>query len=336
MNLGGLSRSRAALASLLLVIAPAAVAACDAETKETNAAANAVELARYLPGDSQFIHTVDVTKAREELDLPEDANALPTSNKTFPRRDSPEAELFRVTSTAYTDVVAVFTAEFNGRGASPLDGTLIRAAAGEAQGRASIVSTAEPLNDIERKLELAGYSLKGGLYVAGEETPEAASQFVADAGSGRILFARDAKDAQEILRRVRNEASPSETAKALERASGSVRVALANQDKRSCVTAFAAAMEATDEGAALALIIGGEKPDPDRFDPKPFEGIATGTPTVLVDALIVPIRVKKPLRDGLSPVAQVMTSSKEIELDRGERLDDFELVLPPFKSYNCP
>ena len=53
------------------------------------------------------------------------------------------------------------------------------------------------------------------------------------------------------------------------------------------------------EGAALALIISGDKPDPERFDPKTLKGLATGTPTVLVDALLVPIRVKKPLKDWL-------------------------------------
>jgi hypothetical protein len=328
------SRTRAALASVL-VIATAGLGACDKAEQETNAAAKPVELSRYLPQDSQLIQTVDVTKARQELDLPEDANALPTSNKTFPRAKSPDAQLFEITSRAYPDVAGVFASEFNGRGASPLDGTLIRAAAGN--GNASIVSTAEPLDDIERKLELAGYSRKGKTYVAGQDTPEAASRFVADAGSGRFVFAREEEVAQEILRRIRNDASPGEAAEALEPAAGSVRLAMTNEDKRSCVTAFSAAMEATGEGAALALIISGDKPDPDLFDPNAPKGIATGTPTVLVDALIVPIRVKKPLRDGLDALEQVVSTSKAEIIKRGEHLADLDpLVPPPFKAYDCP
>jgi hypothetical protein len=322
------------LASVLVIVL-AGLGACDAAEQETNAAAKPVELSRYLPEDSQFIQAVDVTKAREELDLPEDANALPTSFKTFPRSKSPELQLYEITSRAYPDVRAVFAAEFNGRGGSPLDGTLIRAAAGN--GYASIVSTAEPLEDIERKLELAGYSPKGKLYVAGEDTPNGASRFVADAGSGRFVFAAEEKDAQEILRRIRNDASPGEAAEALEPAAGSVRLAVTNEDKRSCVTAFSAAMEATGEGAALALIISGDKPDPDRFDPKALKGIATGTPTVLVDALIVPIRVKKPLRDGLDALEQIFGSRSSVEIVKvGKPIPEKTIVLPPINSYDCP
>ena len=335
MRLGAPSRTRAALAAAALAIVPAAVSACDSETQETNAAANQVELARYLPEDSELVQTVDVTRAREELDLPDDANALPTSNKTLPRAEGPEAKLFDTISKAYPDVIEVLGSEFNGRGASPLDGTLIRAAAGN--GDTSIVSTAEPSEDVERKLELAGYSRRGKIYVAGEETPEATSKFVANAGNGRFVFADDHESVQDVLRRMRKDASPGEAAKALERATSSVRLAMTNDDKRSCVTAFAADMEATSEGAALALIISGEKPDPDRFNPKPLEGIATGTPTVLVDALLVPMRVKKPLKDGLDALQQVVSTSKGTEVKApGRAIENVPLVLPPFKAYDCP
>ena len=96
-------------------------------------------------------------------------------------------------------------------------------------------------------------------------------------------------------------------------------------------------MEATGEGAALALIISGEKPDPERFEPKRLEGIATGTPTVLVDALIVPIRVKKPLKDGLDALEQLMSfSTPSKPRRRAGPSARGSSVLPPFNSYNCP
>jgi hypothetical protein len=327
------SRTRAALASLSIA-AGLGLASCDSAEQETNAAAKPVELARYLPKDTQLVQAVDIVRAREELDLPEDANALPTSNKTFPRAKSPEATLFEVATNAYPDVFDVFASQFNGRGASPLDGTLIRAAAGGNQG-VSIVSTAEPVEDVERKLELAGYSLQRKVYEAGKETP--ASRFVADAGSGRFVFAQELKDAQEVLRRFRNDAQSGEAAEALEPASGSVRLALVNDDKRSCVTAFSAAMEATGEGAALALIISGDKPDPERFDPSALKGLATGTPTVLVDALLVPIRVKKPLKDGLDALSQVIATTKTVEIKKvGKDPKPPRAVPGPFKSYDCP
>ena len=155
---------------LLALIGPClTAAACLSSCSDSpvdNAATKPAELARYLPEDSTFIQTVDVARARDELDLPDDANALPSSDKSLPRPRNPEATLFKVTSSAYPDVAKVFSSERNGRGASPLDGTLIRAAAGESRG-VSIVSTDEPIEDVERKLELAGYSLQGKVYEAG-------------------------------------------------------------------------------------------------------------------------------------------------------------------------
>jgi hypothetical protein len=96
-------------------------------------------------------------------------------------------------------------------------------------------------------------------------------------------------------------------------------------------------MEATGEGAALALIISGDKPDPERFDPKILKGIATGTPTVLVDALLVPIRVKKPLKDGLDALEQLLSFSDTFEATMtGKTIGKKKIVLPPFNSYDCP
>jgi hypothetical protein len=327
------SRMRAALA-LLAGLSALVLSSCTSGDEGANAAAKPVELARYLPENSVMVEAVDVAAARRELSLPEDANALPTSNKTFPREKSPEATLFQVTSKAYPDVSAVFLSEFNGNGASPLDGTLIRAAAGS--GSVSIVSTSEPFEDIERKLKLAGYTSKGKLFVAGSATPEGASRFVADAGSGRFVFASDRADAADVLRRARREAKPGPAAKALQRASGSVR--LASIEKGSpCVTAFAAAQEATGEGASLALIVSGDKPDPDRFNPKPFLGLNTGTPTVLVDALIIPISVKRPLKDGLDPITQALTILETSEPNAKDKVGNPpRLVAPPLASYDCP
>ena len=324
----------------LSVIVALGLASCDSETPETNAAANPVELARYLPEDTDFLHTIDVTRAREELDLPEDANALPTIDRA-PRPRSPESQLFNVTSNAFPVVADAFARDVDAKGVSPLDGTLIRAAAGgesSKHGWVGIVSTAESLEDVVSKLELAGYSAEGQVYVAGRRTPEPASPVVADAGSGRIVFADGGDEAKEVLRLIANDAEPGQAAEALEPASGSVRLAMTHgHEKRSCVRAFAAAMEATGEGAALALTISGQKPDPERFDPKPLKGIDAGTPTVLVDALLVPISVKKPLRDGLDAITQVMSTFRTVASRKlGERDPASSTVAPPFNSYDCP
>ena len=151
------------------------------------------------------------------------------------------------------------------------------------------------------------------------------------------MFANRADVAREVLRRIVGDSKPGHAAEALEPLTGSVRLATTNHAKKSCVTAFAAAQEATGEGATLALTITGEKPDPDRFNPKPLDGLATGTPTVLVDSLIVPIRVKRPLRDGLDAITQVTTTSGEAEVSEpGRGLKSPDSALPPFATYDCP
>ncbi len=327
---------RSPLVFAMALAAGAGLSSCSNGDVEVNAAAKPVELARYLPADTKFANAVDVATARKELDLPEDANALPTSNRRFPRPKSPEAQLFGITSNAYPIVIDAFNTDVNAKGASPFDGSLVRAAA-SGDNRVGLISTAEPTEDIEAKLKLADYSLQGKIFEAGKNTPAAASRYVADAGSGRFVFADKRDQAQEVLRRAVNDAEPGEVAEAMEPASGPVRLALTNEQKKSCVTAFAADMEANGEGAALALIISGDKPDPNRFNPKPLEGIATGTPTVLVDALLVPIRVRRPLRDGLDAIQQVISTPGTLGVSKAERdIEGDPAVPPPFESYNCP
>ena len=303
--------------------------------QETNAAAKPVELARYLPEDTQLVQTVDVTRRARSSTSPRTRTRCPRATRPSRERRARRPRCSRSRRGPIRTWPRVFASEFNGRGASPLDGTLIRAAAGE-RGCQHRLDRRAPRR--HRTQAGAGGLLprKGKTYEAGQDTPEAASRFVADAGSGRFVFAREVEDAQEILRRIRNDASPGEAAEALEPAAGSVRLAMTNEDKRSCVTAFSAAMEATGEGAALALIISGDKPDPDRFDPKALKGIATGTPTVLVDALIVPIRVKKPLRDGLDALEQVVSTSKSAKSRVASSLSGLRLVSPALQVIRLP
>lgn len=310
------------------------LASCTSEDPEVNAAAKAVELARYLPGDSQLVQTVDVIEARKELDLPEDANAAPTGKGGL-RPDGPETKLFGVTARVFPFITEAMATNFNARGASPLDGTLIRAAA--SSGNVTIVSTAEPFEDIAAKLELSDYKLKGDVYLAGPKTVSGASPTVADGDSGRVVFAHNEKAAKHVLHRMDEGAEPGLAAEALQPADGSVRLATVNPKRSSCVTAFGVSQGAGGGAAVLALTISGEKPEPEFFDPKPLKGVDTGTPTVLVDALIVPFSITKPLRDGIQPITQVISVSKAFEVENRKHLSRFpKLTLPPFKTYDCP
>ncbi len=226
------------------------------------------------------------------------------------RPQSAQAQLFTLASRAFPIVSDAYTGEFEARGASPLDGSLIRAAAGtHAEGATSIVTTGEPFDDIASKLEATGYSSKRGLYLAGPRTPKPASRVVADGGSGRVVFAPDERVAKEILARMDHEAEPGDAAEALQAVSGSVRLALiADDEGKSCVEALAAGQSASGRGAIFALATPGEKPDPDRFDSRALGNLDTGTPSVLVDSLLVPFNVTLPAEKSAEPIDEVLAA----------------------------
>ncbi len=63
----------------------------------------------------------------------------------------------------------------------------------------------------------------------------------------------------------------------------------------------------------------------------------TGTPSVLVDALIIPFSITKPLRDGIQPITQLTSVSKAFEVEKpGRQIKPPSHMLPPFETYDCP
>ncbi|MDQ3728960.1 MAG: hypothetical protein M3355_05170 [Actinomycetota bacterium] len=281
---------------------------CGSDEKEVNAAGDAAELARYLPKNAGLVQTVDVVEVRQELDLPEDANATPADDGFLRRRGSPTVRLFQFTTRAFPNVLDALNANLSLEGASPLDGTLIRAAA-SVDGSPSVIATTESFDDVAAKLKAQGYSLERNLYVAGPKTPAGTSKVVADGANGRIIFARSESEASEILDRIDEEAKPGPAAVAIQRVNGSVRLALTSPDQSSCVEALAAAQSATGDGGILAFTITGEKPDPDRLDTKALSALDTGTPAVLVNALRVPFNVVRPGGDATEPIDEVLRYS---------------------------
>ncbi|MEJ7875901.1 MAG: hypothetical protein WKF62_04505, partial [Solirubrobacterales bacterium] len=281
---------------------------CGSDEQAANAAGDAAELARYLPKHAGLVQTVDVVEVRQQLDLPEDANATPTDDGFLRRRDSPTVRLFQFTTRAFPSVLNALNNNFSLEGASPLDGTLIRAAA-SVDGSASIIATSESFEDVAAKLKAQGYSLERDLYVAGPKTPDGASQVVADGANGRIIFARSESEASEILNRIDGDAKPGPAADAIQRVNGSVRLALTSPDRSSCVEALAAAQAADGDGGILAFTITGEKPDPDRLDTETLGAFDTGTPTVLVNAIRVPFNVVRPGGDAAEPIDEVLRYS---------------------------
>lgn len=334
--------SVAALCALALLASGLASCAEDAELE--NAATNAVELARYLPEDSTLVHTIDVADARKELGLPDDVDAAPADDDFLRDRESPQSKLFRLTSRAFPIVRDAYAGEFNAQGASPLDGTLLRAAVYDQD--TSIVSTAEPFDQIVDKLERTGYSLANGLYVAGQQTPATASPIVAEGSGGRVVFAREKRDALEILGRIEDDAEPGVVAAALDAVNGSVRLATTGEIRSRCVEALAAAQSATGKGAIMAITVSGEKPDPDRFDSRALKELDIGTTSVLVDSLVVPYNVRRSPKRATAPIevtepVDVLLSyfsySKLVEIrSPGRRAPGRRPRLTPADAYECP
>jgi hypothetical protein len=325
----------AAIASLAL-----GLAACDESLQIENAATDPAELARYLPEDSGFVTTTDVAEARQELGLPDDADATPIEPSDLRDGDSPQSTLFALTSRSFPLVSMAYAENFNGKGASPLDGRLILAAAYNLAD-ISIVSTAEPFPQVADKLRRDDYSLKRGLYIAGPETPEVSSPVVADGGAGRVVFSNSEGRARKTLRRIERRSVAGPLAEALNSVSGSIKVAMeppSRLPRRSrCIEALAAAQSATGKGAIMALEIEGEKPNPDRFDPSKMRSLDTGTASVLVDALLVPFNIAKPKGEASEPIDGLIRDSATVKVPAGENFSFKDVPVPtPFDSYDCP
>ena len=309
------------------------LASCAEDAELENAAANSVELARYLPEDSTLVHTIDVADARKELGLPDDVDAAPADDDFLRDRESPQSKLFGLTSRAFPIVRDAYNIEFNARGSSPLDGTLIRAAA--ADQATSIVSTAEPFDQIADKLKRTGYSLENGLYLADQRTPATASPIVAEGGGGRVVFAGEKRDALEILGRIEDEAEPGSAAEALDAVNGSVRLATTFGIRPRCVDALAAAQSASGKGAIMAITVSGEKPDPDRFDSRALKGLDTGTTSVLVDSLLVPFNIRRPAGRATEPIDLLLSYSEVIKVRSPGRPAPGPSPTPA-DAYDCP
>jgi len=302
----------------LLVVAATALASCNENLAIENAATDPAELARYFPENTDLVQTTDVAEVRQELGLPEDADATPIDRSVLRDRESPQSKLFALTSRAFPVVLDAYLSEPEVAGTSPLDGTLIRAAAHDS-GELTIVSTEEPFNGVVDKLERTGYSLAGGLYIAGPDTPKAASPVVADGAGGRVVFAGSRRLALKTLRRIEERAEPGAAAESLHAVSGSVKLATTGRTGGSrCVEALAAAQSGTGKGAIMALVISGDKPDPNRFDPSGVRSLDVGTTSVLVDALLVPFNVAKPMGKAAEPITELLSHRE------------------PFDAYDCP
>lgn len=323
--------SLATIASAIaLALASATGFAACSEGEVNNTASDPIELARYLPENVTLIQTIDVVEARQELGLPDDANAAPTSSQ-IRKPDSPQARLFALTSRAFPVVRDAYLMGLDARGASPLDGSLILAAAGATgSGAVSIVSTSEPFDDVAAKLETSGYRQQRNLYLAGPRAVENASGVVADGGSGRVIFAADERLATKVMDRMSEEAEPGVTAEALQAVNGSVRLATTEGFRSPCVEALSAAQFATGRGAIMALTVSGEKPDPDRFDARAVRSLDTGTTSVLVDALLIPFNVRRPVGLATEPITELLSYSETSPPGASARIKS------PVDAYTCP
>lgn len=323
--------SLATIASFLtLALASATGLAACSEGDVDNTASDPIELARYLPQGSGLIETIDVVEARQELGLPDDENAAPVSSQ-IRKPDSPQARLFALTSRAFPVVSDAYLLGLDARGASPLDGSLILAAAGRAgSGAVSIVSTSEPFDDVAAKLETSGYRRQRNLYLAGPRAVKTASGVVVDGGSGRVIFAATERLATKVMNRMDEEAEPGVAAEALQAVNGSVRLATTEGFRSPCVEALSAAQFATGRGAIMALSVSGEKPDPDRFDARAVRSLDTGTTSVLVDALLVPFNVKRPVGTATEPVTELLSLSEVSKPGAPARTQS------PVDAYACP
>jgi len=310
------------LAAGLCLVAPA-VAGCGEDQGGEADNADLAELAAYLPQeDVAIMAAVDVAAIREDLGLPDDADAAPTETdlQAFDL-DDPELQLIHEVSLPFPVVLRAYSENFDAEESSPLDGALIDAAAGGVAGveLLSVVHTAEPWDEIAGKLEDAGYKQADDIYVAGPDTPDAAAGVVADAGDGVVVFAAESEQAEAVLARADEAAEPSGMAAALDVIEEPARAAStvpAGDDK--CVKAVVAGESGDGATGTLAFLITGEDPDPERFDAGALDELDVGEPTVEDQALLVPLETPDPPPEG-RPLLSLLISD-----------------IAPLTAYECP
>jgi hypothetical protein len=218
------------------------------------------DLAASLPGDPPFVSYLDLAAAKEALELPDDADPADYGAIDDLDDPTPEAQLVQAARNSLPHVTEAFTVTFEPDATTEaIDHTQVTAAASslspEAGGRAAILATEQPFDEIAEALEASGFELDGDVYAGESAEPKPQLPYVADLGDGRIVVAAELADAEEALA---GKAEPAEAATLLAELDAPQREATEVDLDDTCVTAFALGGEPGGSEVELAFTVDAE------------------------------------------------------------------------------
>jgi len=239
---------------LVTVLALAAVLAvgCGSDSAEPN------DLAGALPGDPEIVSYLDIEAAREGLDLPDDADPADYDELGDPEDPTPEAELVLAGASTLMHVTEPFTMRFEEDAtANAFDHTQVSAAASSQDlgGRAVILETDQPFDEIAEELEGAGFERDGDVLSGDSVNPEVAFPYVADVGDGRILVAKELAQTEEALA---GDGEPGEAVELLGELEASQREVVTVTPDDSCITGFGVGGDPGGSELEIVLTVDGE------------------------------------------------------------------------------
>ncbi len=261
-------------------------------------------LTDYLSSESFTVQVADLTAFREQLGLPEDADALPDTPADVDKDPAdPDRRLLSASVITMPELSFAIQTLQRDPIAEAFDGTAISAAAtsGGAEGTLSAIRTSQTFDDLAGALEDQGYERDGDTL----SNPDARIGEVSDAGDGVFVIAgADASAADAVAD---PPGGPAEAVALLEPRDeplGQAVVGLAED----CVQAFGGWENAEGTAGTIRLALDDEA-DADRVDVALIEenaSLATSEPVVDGDSVEVPF--ENPGQNSGSPIRDLLIS----------------------------
>jgi hypothetical protein len=250
------------------------------------------DLASYMPSDSPLLTQVDMAEVREQLGLPDDADALDFAPVIDGQVDpaSPEYDLLSASLIAAPELsIALQTFEVDPV-AEAFDGTAITATANAGGGPESLtaIATDQSLDDLEEALADEGYERDGDALV--NPDPDGRAVEIADTGDGVLLLSGEEGAAVDAA--ADPPGGPAELIEMLESAEQPIAQGVTTLGE-DCVTAFGGWENAQlDEGAIkITLDRDAEADSLDLGDLEDADSISIGEATVDGNSVEVPFTV---------------------------------------------
>jgi hypothetical protein len=294
--------------ALATILAPAAIGLGGCGDPSTD------DLTQYLPEEVTVLATVDLDAAREELGLPEDADAIDIEAFAGGDMDidSPEYQLINAASSVVPPV-RQFAQTFE----SPplldaLDGGAISAGAADQAGFAgapAVIQTSQSFDELADELADAGYERDGDVVA----NPDEAISEIADAGDGILVMTGgdEGPTAGELVESPPD--GPGELTELLGDTELPIGLATSVEEVSECLTAFGGSQNAAGTEGELVIEVSGEaSSDAVGSDALGDTVLDLGEP--VIDGAVMTIPFTAPEVANANPVGELLAQLRPLDI----------------------